>query len=137
MQILRLRASAEGEALGKALDALDAIALKPGMAVSIEEFRLAYHLAARSFAEKRNLARQLRYEFLLWLAGKTDIRSAMKEAAPEFQEGRACEIIVAVFSDSGEGPVCSMLGGKKLPLKLGKKAEPLALERISLSRIGK
>ena len=108
-----------------------AVAIRAGMVGSLEELELAYYLAERSFAEKTNIAKKMELEFLLWLAGKTDIRSAIGATAPE-----AGDALVVVFSERGAGGLMKRLealGAKEAKLK--KTAEPLALEKISLSRI--
>lgn len=134
MRILRLRSGLGQEALRKALDGLDAAAIRVGMAESVEEFELAAHLAKSAFLKKTNIARSMRMEFLLWLSGKTDIRSAVKATEPE---GGAGEFIVAIFSNVDVDAACRRLGARKLPNDLKERGGPLALERISLSRAGK
>jgi len=98
----------------------DAVLLNPEKINSTEELELAYFLAEKSFRNKKNIAKKFRYEFLLWLSGKTDISSAIKY----FQTSEKRKILV-LFK-----------GKMKLkPAKLEKRAEPLDIERISLSRI--
>jgi len=128
MRIFVIETETAGKTLHAALDKLDAVAVKDGM--TIEEFELANHLAKRAFENRTNIARIYRYEFLLWLSGKRDIKSAMKETEPS-----EIRFVVAVFSDSGEKEVLSALGAKRVENKIISKAEPLALERISLSRV--
>ncbi|MFH0737296.1 MAG: hypothetical protein V1827_01450 [Candidatus Micrarchaeota archaeon] len=130
MRILRIQSGLGLTELMRKLDGLDAVALREGIASSKEEFELADHLAKSAFSKKTNIARQLRYEFLLWISGKTDIKSAMAETSPEKNE-----FFVVVFSDAKPDAVCRMLEAKELPLRLNKNAEALAIERISLSRI--
>ena len=131
MRVLRLRAGLDGEALHKMLDAFDAVAVRTDAVESLEEIELAFHLAKKSFAGKRNVARKLKYEFLLWLAGKTDITSAMKTTAPS----GGGKILLVIFSDGNEREILELLKAEKKPLGLKKKAEQLELERISLSRV--
>ncbi len=136
MLVMRVRSALEGEALREALDSIGAAALRPDAAPSVQEIRLAHHLAERALAKKTNVARSLRMEFLLWLTGRTDIRSAASASFPDGQD-----FLVVVLPERGAAPrpaeVCSRLTAKELPLGLSEEAEPLALERISLSRIGK
>lgn len=98
----------------------DAVLINPEKVKSYEELELAYLLARKSFRNKKNIAKKFRYEFLLWLSGKTDISSAIK-----------------YFKTSKKQNLLILFKGKmKLkPAKLEKRAEPLDLERISLSRI--
>jgi|WetSurMetagenome_2_1015567.scaffolds.fasta_scaffold143229_3 tRNA threonylcarbamoyladenosine modification (KEOPS) complex Cgi121 subunit len=134
MRILRVMCGMKPDALRAALDDLDAVAIMPDVAESVDEYELAHHLAKSSFEKKTNIARSMRFEFLLWLCGKTDIKSAMKETAPREEDGG---FILAVFSDAQNESVCRKLEARELPLGLKEKGEPLALERISLSRAGK
>ncbi len=129
MQIHRIRAGLHGKELHLRLERMDAVAVSPAAAGSVEEISLAGHLAAAAFGRKENIARKLRYEFLLWLSGKRDIKSAMAATAPE-----GGEMIVVVFGPDPDG-LAEALEGRELPLGLAEKGEPLALERISLSRI--
>lgn len=132
MLILRLKSECFPRTLRPALDRMDGIAIRDGSAGSLEEIRLAVHLAKSAFLKKTNKARVLRYEFLLWLCGKNDIRSAIKESEPGEGEG----FLVIVFSSIKRETACRMLLAEELPLALKKEADPLSLERISLSRIG-
>lgn len=130
MRIFRVRSAVSREALHSALDRLDAVAVRRGAVGSLEEAELAEHLARAAFERKTNISRQLRYEFLLWLSGKTDIKSAMAETKPDGDE-----FFVVLFSDAvPDGEVRGDMEAKLLPLALKRRAEPLALERISLSR---
>jgi len=135
MRTYRIRADLGPAELCEALGRLDAIAVRTGAAESEEEFEFAAYLAERSFANKTNIANKPAYEFMLWLAGTKDIKNAMKVLSPK--EGER-EFFVFVFSDVGEREIIAELGAgmkaEKLPLGLPKKGEPLALERISLSR---
>lgn len=135
MRILRVRSALQGEGLKGALEMLDAVAVRPDAVQSVEEFSLAHHLAKRAFEKKANIARSLRVEFLLWLSGKTDIRSAVLETAPEERGGGEQDFFIVVFSDAGDARACTELSAKVRPLGLKKDGEPLALERISLSRV--
>lgn len=128
MQIRRIITALEGRELHERLDGMDAVAVSPGAAGSVEELMLAHHLAASAFGKGEGIAKKLRYEFLLWLSGKRDIRSAMEATAPA-----GPEMIVVTFS--GAADVAGSLSGRELPLGLPEEGEPLALERISLSRI--
>jgi len=82
MRIFRVKSRVCGKDLHSRLDKLDAVAICSDAAGSLEEFELAHHLAQRAFANKTNIAKKLKYEFLLWLSAKTDITSAMKATSP-------------------------------------------------------
>lgn len=115
MKVLRISGDAESICRN-----LDCIAVSPDSAESMEELELACHLANVSFENGTNIGKKLKYEFLLWLSGTRDIKSAIKKTSP----GK--EFLVIVFS--GECPA-----GRQAELK--KRADPLRLEKISLSRI--
>lgn len=132
MRVLRVATGLKGESLHKALDEMDAVAMKEGCVGSLEEIELALHLARSAMDKKANIARSLRYEFLLWLAGKRDLRNAMKETGPGPEDK---EFIVVSFSDAQEEEILGRLNANPKDLRLKEKASPLALERISLSRV--
>jgi len=101
---------------------------------SMEELELAEILAKDAFRRHRNIAKKFRYEFLLWLAGKTDIKSALEFLSPKGRE------MLLVILNSGEKIIAQKNLLKKLnairkPARLKRRAKPLDLERISLSRI--
>ena len=131
MQVLRLSTSKDGKELHEALDAIEGVALRMGLVASPEEIELAMHLTEKAFANKTNIARSRRLEFLLWICGKTDIKSAMESSSTRKGE----DFLVVVFSDIKTGEIAEKLKAKALPLGLATKANPLALERISLSRV--
>jgi tRNA threonylcarbamoyladenosine modification (KEOPS) complex Cgi121 subunit len=109
---------------------LDALVVDPSVAGSIEELNLAFHLAKKSILKKRSLAKKLKYEFLLWLTGKTDIRSAMKKSAPK----NAKDLLIVIFSGTKEH-VLKTLRANEVKKSLEKNADSLRIEEISLSRI--
>ncbi len=121
------------------MDEIDAIAIKSDTVRSGEETELAYHLAKKSFENKKNIARSLRYEFLLWLTGKNDIKSAMGMSAPKDSANTETgEFLLVVFADErkkSDEEIAGIFNAKLLPLGLEKKSDALSLERISLSRI--
>jgi tRNA threonylcarbamoyladenosine modification (KEOPS) complex Cgi121 subunit len=86
--------------------------------------KLANHLAEKSFKNKNNISKHLRYEFLLWLSSKKDISSAFSTTMPG-----DCDYLVICF-----GKKTPIFGTKKA-LTLKKEANPLDLEKISLSRL--
>jgi len=135
MRMMRVSSAMKPERLKAALEGLDAVAIMPVAVESVEELGLAHHLAKSAFGKKTNIARSLRVEFLLWLSGKTDIRSAILETVPRERGNGENEFFVAVFSDADDETVCRKLDAKRLPLSLKKEGGPLALERISLSRV--
>ncbi len=108
----------------------NALLLDAGKINSEEELELAYRLARDAFDKRRNIAKQFRYEFLLWISGKKDIDSALKEFGPS----KNGEMLLVVFGDEHD-KILKELKASTKPLKLKKTAEPLDIERISLSRI--
>jgi len=109
---------------------LDALVLDPSVAESKEELELSFYLAKKSLSKKSALAKKMKYEFLLWLTGKTDIRSAMKKSTPK----NANELLIMILSGKKEH-VLKTLGANEKKKTLKKIADQLRLEEISLSRI--
>ena len=112
----------------KALDFIkdrDMAALDNSYVSSIQEIELAYSLSEDAFKNNKNIAKKLKYEFLLWLTGKNDIKRALEETTPKSEP-----FLVVVFSGKED---LKEFHPKKCGLK--KMADPLALEKISLSRI--
>jgi tRNA threonylcarbamoyladenosine modification (KEOPS) complex Cgi121 subunit len=100
----------------------------------MEEIMLAHYLAKRSFKEKTNIAKSLHIEFLLWFAGTRDIEKAFEYAM--FDNTR--DFVLLSFSKQNEhtkGHIIKLLRAKEKKLVIKKKADPLCLERISLSRL--
>jgi tRNA threonylcarbamoyladenosine modification (KEOPS) complex Cgi121 subunit len=112
MQILKVRYSEEPE---------NGVAVRMDAVESMEEIELAYHLAESAFRNRKTIAKKMEFEFLLWLSGTRDIKNAIRKTAPK--KGEECLLID--FSDKGKGE----------KIELRKKADPLRLEMISLSRI--
>jgi len=98
----------------------DAVLINPEKVESMEEMELAYFLAKKSFKNKKNIAKKFKYEFLLWLSGKTDIKSALEY----FRTSKKQKLLVLFKGEM-----------KLKKAKLEKTAEPLDIERISLGRI--
>ncbi len=132
MEFARIRTALRGRELHRRLDQLDAVAVSPAAAGSEEELRLAAHLAGKALAGGKNIAKAERYEFLLWLAGKRDIRSAMEATSPQRGER---DIVVVWFSRTSEEEVLRRLEAEDLSIGLPEEGEPLRIERISLSRL--
>lgn len=112
----------------KLMDA-NAILVSRDIVGSMEEILLAAHLAKKSFEKRKNLARVPKYEFLLWLTGKKDIKSAIEKSRTADDPG----LLLIIFSGSKE--ITHLLGSCADKPHLPEKADPLALERISLSRV--
>ena len=84
---------------------------------SLEELKLAYHLAEDAFRNKKNIAKKVKLEFLLWLCGTRDIKNALEKTSGDY----------LLILDGPE--ITENEPGFK------EKADPEELERISLSRI--
>ena len=128
MRVFRAESGLSMEELCRALDDLDALVVRPDTVESFEELELAFHLARKAFQKKKNIARKLKYEFLLWLSGTRDISSAMKKTSPKGKE-----FLLVVFSDIKKLP--GKLKAKEKKIGLRKHGDSLRLEKISLSRI--
>jgi tRNA threonylcarbamoyladenosine modification (KEOPS) complex Cgi121 subunit len=106
--------------------------INPKKINSEEELLLAELLAKNAMAQKRSIAKKEEVEFLLWLAAKTNIKSAQKEYG---------------FSKPGELLLISLQKGKTRQKLLStfkmkesrqisrKRATAGEIERISLSRL--
>ena len=129
MKLLMVSSRKKMHELGKILPE-GVLLLNPQKLKSCEEIELAYLLSKDSFRNKKNIAKKFRYEFLLWLSGKTDIKSALNSFSPK----KSDKILLIIFKGDTKKILKEMEASEK-PLKLKKTAEPLDLERISLSRI--
>ena len=95
-----------------------------------EELLLAEKLTEISIKEKRQIAKTRENEFLLWLSAKKDISNAFKEYGFKSPEN----LLIISFSQT-RPQLLKALEAKEKKLNLKKKATPLEIERISLSRI--
>ena len=95
-----------------------------------EELLIAEKLTELSIREKRNIAKTRENEFLLWLSAKKDISNAFREYGFKSPEN----ILILSFSQTKK-QLLKMLEAKEKKLNFKKKATPLEIERISLSRI--
>lgn len=103
--------------------------LNPEKVSSLEELELAYALAKKSLEDGTAISKNLEIEFVLWLAGKRDIRRAFEEIG--WKKGE----LIAVAFGIGKKELISELELKEKKLGLKKEAEAMAIEKISLSRI--
>lgn len=124
MKITHIHCADSFDKISKLLDETDSVAINPSFVYSLEQLKLANHLAEKSFKNKNNISKHLRYEFLLWLSSKRDISSAFSTTMSS-----GCDYLVICF-----GKKTPIFGTKKA-LTLKKEANPLDLEKISLSRL--
>jgi len=103
--------------------------LNPKKLNSEQELLLAEELTKSAIKEKRNLAKKPEKEFLLWLAAKKDISSALKEYG--FQTPK--QILIISFKKTKQ-QLKRLFQLTETKLTLKKKATPLEMEQISLSR---
>jgi len=96
---------------------------------SEEELLLAARLAKKSTEEKRAISRSRTVEFLLWLSGKTDIRSAFSSFG-----AKSPKHMLVVSFGPGKKELVSLLRLKPGKKKLKKDAVMERIEEISLSR---
>ena len=108
----------------------DALLLNPKKINSTEELFLAERLTKDAFMEKRNIAKREENELLLWIAAGTNISSSLKEYS--FHSPK--NIIIISFANTKQ-ELKNLFQIEEKPLNLKKKATPLEVERISLSRI--
>lgn len=105
------------------------VLLDAGKVCSLEELELAHALARKSLEEGTAISKNLEIEFVLWLAGKKDIRRAFGEVG--WKKGE----LVAVSFGMGKKELVAELEMKEKKLGLKKNAGWEAVERISLSRV--
>lgn len=117
----------------KALEMENALIVNSSLVESLLELRLAEYLSNSSFRQKTNLAKKFKYEFLLWLTGKRDIRSAMSVAINH--PSREFMLFYFGKGKSGLNLLMKKLQAKKLPDQLTHDFNPIRLEKISVSRV--
>lgn len=110
---------------------LDILMLNPNVVKSWGELWLAAALAKKAFIEKRNIAKSMRFEFLLWLTGTRDIKMALKKST--FTSNK--HILLVSFDRRSRAKILRALKAKERKLTLKKRSDPIRLENISLSRI--
>ncbi len=107
------------------------VLLNPGKVGSLEELELAYALAKKSIAGGKAVSEKMEVEFVLWLAGKRDIRRAFEEVG---WNGKGKELIAVSFG-MWRKELFAELELREKKLGLNEEAGWEAVERISLSRI--
>ncbi|MDO8554623.1 MAG: KEOPS complex subunit Cgi121 [Candidatus Micrarchaeota archaeon] len=107
----------------------DALVIDFNFITSELELKLAEQLTISSFKQKNNIANKFKYEFLLWVSGKRDIKSAMEVTLP-----KSNKMIIVVFGTNYR-KILSQLNPKVIKKKLPKIFDSIALERISTSRV--
>ncbi|MBU0586321.1 hypothetical protein KJ780_02315 [Candidatus Micrarchaeota archaeon] len=127
MKILRLNSTLDNKQITERCISLGCLAFSPSLVNSEEEIKLAHFLAEKSFKNKKNIAKTLELEMLLWLCGAREIKKALQKS--NFLPN---DFILVCLKNS---PNEKDFDAKSIPLNLEKKAKPLDLERISLSRI--
>lgn len=130
MIVLPLTYVLELDVILQICDSYDAILINTNVIKSIEEIKLAEFLARKSFAEETNIGKKFKYEFLLWLTGKRDIKSALLLSKPNKNNA-----ILILFKESDKNKILEKLMAQEIKVKLKEKSDILSLEKISLSRI--
>jgi tRNA threonylcarbamoyladenosine modification (KEOPS) complex Cgi121 subunit len=131
MMVQRISVNAPKNQIIDAATSNGVLLLNPKNVDSLQSLRLAHHLANSTFEQKTNIASKFHLEFLLWLSGKKDIRSALDGML--FDAGR--DIIAVCFDAEAFDKFMKETGAKALALKLKENSDAMELERISLSRI--
>ncbi|MBD3390128.1 hypothetical protein GF415_04235 [Candidatus Micrarchaeota archaeon] len=132
MILLRARSSLKKQELLQLAERRGALLLNPQKLNSVEELLLSEKLAEDSIREKRNIARKKEKEFLLWLSAAKDISSALEKYSFRIPE----DFFFVCFSGK-KGELKKDFRLEEKPAALRKRATPLEVERISLSRIKK
>lgn len=104
--------------------------LDPAKVSSGEELLLADRLAKSSIRRGRAISKSHAVEFLLWLSGRTDIRSAFSSFG-----AKSAEDMLIISFGPGSKKLAALLELKEKKLNLPKSASPEMIERISLSRV--
>jgi tRNA threonylcarbamoyladenosine modification (KEOPS) complex Cgi121 subunit len=107
----------------------DVLLVEPSLVSTKKQLELALHLALKAFEGEKNIARDFKLEFLLWLTGKTDIKSALSCSRPKGKEA-----LVVIFSGDKKN-ILRKIGAEETRKKLEDKFDAVMLERISLSRV--
>ena len=128
MIVIRGITSLSHSEIRKQIETMDAVVVDVSEVSSLQQVKLAEHLAKKAFAAKKNIAKKLKYEFLLLLSGKNDLASAFKQLNP-----KGNKFFVIIFSGKKE-TVMRALGACEIKLGLENNADQLVLESISLSR---
>ena len=129
MLILKIHSKDGWQDKIKRIDQEEALIIDCSLVGSIEEVQLAEILAQRSFEQKKNIGKQFKYEFLLWLTAKRDIKSALEIARPKGEE------LFLIIFEGDKKEILRKLGVKEIRFRLKKSAAPFELEKISLSRV--
>ena len=96
---------------------------------SEEELLLAGRLSKKAIEERRAISKSRTVEFLLWLSGKTDIRSAFSSFGAKSPK----HMLIVSFGPTKK-ELTSLLQLKPGKKKLKKDAAAERIEEISLSR---
>ncbi len=128
MLMKRISSDLELNEIFRILEDKNALIISPGYVKSWEEVELAFHLAERSIRKGRNISRKFKYEFLLWLCGRRDIKTAMERSKPKNPDDM-------IFLSFDNELFLKKMGASENSFDLKKKAAPLNLEMISLSRL--
>ncbi len=130
MKIFRLSSPlSKNEIIGKSKRS-GFMPLSPKLADSIEQFELAFLLAKKAFRNRTNIAKTLGLEFLLWLSGERDLRSAF--AKNDFEPE---DFLLVSFGKTDKAMGFRLFCAGEKPLSLKRSAGALELEKISLSRL--
>lgn len=125
VKLLKINSKSSFDDVLKELDKTNSVAIDSSFVSSLEELNLALYLAKKSISKKKNISNQLRFEFLLYLSGKTDLKSAFSITKP-----KSNMMLIVCF-----GKALPKINGIEDVLVLAERASPTTIERISLSRI--
>ncbi|MBI5223695.1 hypothetical protein HY990_04705 [Candidatus Micrarchaeota archaeon] len=106
------------------------VAIKKTVIESEAQVRLACELTNKSFGSTKQIAKDRRTEFVLWISGEHEIKKAMDRTMPK--ENEKCIFLALDEKNEDELEEIVVKGAKKI--RLSKKIDPIELERISLSR---
>src|SRR3989338_1840783 len=101
----------------KVCDGFDALLINPPVINSWQELQLSEFLAKKSFADGNNIADKFKYEFLLWLTGKRDIKSSMIVSEPKEKTA-----FLIFFRSKEKNDLIKFLSAKEIAFNLKKEA---------------
>ena len=127
----KITSSLSVERINKILENEEAVVISSSIIELEFQIKLADYLSKSSFELKTNIANKFKYEFLLWLTGKRDIKSAMAVSLPKGSD----ELFIVIFEDKSAKKILSTISAKPEKSILKKHFDSIRLDNISTSRV--
>jgi len=130
--VFRISSSESTDVLTARAVASKALFIDPAKVQSVQALELSDYLAKKAFQKKKNIAQKFHLEFLLWLSGRKDITSALREMS--FTDHN--DILVLFFGTKTDAKkLLKQISAVEKPIGLNKTADAIELEKIALGRI--